>query len=63
LQEVGFAVIYYTCYETDKMQYADGYANEKIAQEYAEETREEGYMNVKVLSEEELLVEGKFSNL
>ncbi|MEQ6355145.1 hypothetical protein ABNX05_11000 [Lysinibacillus sp. M3] len=54
---------YYTCYETDKLQYAVGYDNEKIAQEYAEEAREEGYMNVKVLSEEELLAEGKFSNL
>ncbi|WP_342532673.1 hypothetical protein MHB40_14560 [Lysinibacillus sp. FSL K6-0057] len=54
---------YYTCYETDKMQYADGYENEKIAQEYAEEAKAEGYMNVKVLSEEKLLAEGKISNL
>jgi len=56
-------VTYYACYETDKVQYADGYESEKIAQEYAEEARAEGYMNVKVVSEEELLAEGKFSNL
>lgn len=52
---------YYACYETERTRYADGYENEKIAQEYAEEARAEGYINVKVLSEEELLLECKSS--
>lgn len=57
----GSSVKYYTCYETERTRYADGYENEKIAQEYAEEARAEGYTNVKVLTEEELLLECKSS--
>lgn len=54
---------YYTCYETNRMKHADGYENEKTAQEYAEQARADGYENVKVLSEEELRAEGEFTPL
>ena len=41
---------YYTCYETRRMK-------------YAEEAQADGYLNEKVLNEEELLSEGEFTTL
>ena len=49
---------YYVLYETDRMEHADEYQDELYAKEYAQEAVDEGYLNVRVLSEKEFIAQG-----